>query len=64
MGFHQTCHRCSCPYDEEVPAGWELIRLTQAELDELCDAAFAGDVEMAEAVVERAYASLFGEHVN
>lgn len=51
--------------DEDGTAfGWELVTLTDEELDQLVEAADAGDIETADAVVERAYARLFGEWVN
>ncbi|HWT00221.1 MAG TPA: hypothetical protein VN256_08235 [Pyrinomonadaceae bacterium] len=52
-------------FDEHgIPYGWQDVRLTEEELDEMCDALDVDDEERAERVVEGAYARLFGESVN
>lgn len=48
-------------YPEGARFGWDMIRMTQAETDEMCDAVEAGDDRGAEAVIERAEARLFHE---
>lgn len=44
--------------DEGRPLGWERVTLGD-ELDAFCDAADRGDIEAAEAIVERAYERLY-----
>jgi len=34
---------------------WQNVRLTDAEIDALCDAADRGDIETADAIAEAAY---------
>jgi hypothetical protein len=45
--------------DDGIPYGWEDVRLTEEELDAMCDALDRGDEEEAERVVEGAYDRLF-----
>ena len=47
-----------------VPIGWEIVRLTDSELDQFCAAADVGDHDEAERVVDGAYSRLFGEAIN
>ncbi len=48
-----------------IPYGWEDVRLTEEELDELCEALFEReDEESAQVIVEGAYDRLFGEGVH
>jgi hypothetical protein len=50
--------------EDGIPLGWEMVTLTDSERDQLVEAADVGDIETADAVVEQAYARLFGEFVN
>jgi hypothetical protein len=45
--------------DEGRAVGWEDVRLTEEEMDQMCDALELGDEETATAVVDRAYARLY-----
>ena len=47
-------------YPPEARFGWDMIELTDAEANALCDFADAGMVEEAEAVVDEAEARMFG----
>ena len=50
--------------EDGVPFGWEDVRLTCGERDELCAALDAGDFETADEIVKGAYDRLFGECIN
>jgi hypothetical protein len=50
--------------EDGVPYGWQDVDMSKEELDAMCDAAEAGDLETAEVIVERAYDRLFGEQVH
>lgn len=47
-----------------VPLGWELVTLTEREIDLLVEAADRGDGDECERIVEGAYGRLFGEYTN
>lgn len=48
-------------YPPEARFGWDMIEMTPAELEEMCDLADAGLFDEADAVVGRAEARLFNE---
>lgn len=48
-------------YPEGARFGWDLLEMTTAEIDEMCDRLNEGDEEGAEAVIARAEARLFHE---
>ena len=50
--------------DDNIPIGWDVVHLTESEIDALCEAVDGGDHETAESVVDGAYARLFGETVH
>lgn len=47
-------------YDPDGRFAWDMIRMTDAELDQLVDHADAGEFDEAEAVVDRAEERMFG----
>jgi len=49
--------------ETDIPVGWELVWLTESELEELCEAADRGDEERATLIVDQAYARLYGQFV-
>lgn len=48
-------------YDPDGRFAWDMIQMTERELDQLVDYADAGMFDEAEAVVNRAEVRLFGE---
>jgi hypothetical protein len=48
-------------YDPDGRFAWDMIELTERELNQLCDYADAGMFDEAEAVVDRAEDRLFGK---
>jgi hypothetical protein len=50
-------------YPPEARFGWDLIEMTDAEIEAMCAAADEGDVERADAIVSTAAERIFGEHV-
>jgi hypothetical protein len=50
--------------EDGVPYGWQEVRMTEEELDAMCDAAAVGDIDLVDAIVEGAYDRLFGEQVH
>lgn len=48
-------------YPPEARFGWDMLEMTVAELEEMCDLVDAGLFDEAEAVVGRAEARLFKE---
>lgn len=48
-------------YPEDARFGWDMIELTSAEADALCDYADAGMFDEAEAVVNQAEQRMLGE---
>ena len=48
----------------EIPVAWEMVSLTESEMDAMCDAADVGDIETASHIVDATYSRLFGEQVN
>lgn len=49
-------------YDPDGRFAWDMIRLTESEIDDLVAHADAGEFEEAEAVVDRAEARMLGLH--
>lgn len=47
-------------YDPDGRFAWDMIRLTEAEIDQLVDFADAGEFDEAEAVVDRAEQRMLG----
>lgn len=50
--------------DEFYVEFWQDVKMTEAELNAMCDAADAGDMETAEKIVDAAWNRVFGETVN
>lgn len=48
-------------YPEGARFGWDLLKITTAEIDEMCARLDEGDEEGAEAVIARAESRLFQE---